>query len=148
MDSDFFSFQRGINRLFDEFFRDFGLAPARRFETGRLEGLSPRVDVSETDDAVAVSADLPGLDRDDVSVEVDEECLRIRGERKDDREDRGRHWYRREQTFGSFERVIPLPCRIKPDGATATFKKGVLNVTLKKHEEARAQRRVIDIESA
>ena len=143
------SFQREINRLFDDFFHGFGVGPAFGFgDTGiESETFAPKVDVSETDKEVKLSAELPGLDEKDVTVELDDASVRIRGEKKEEHEDKGKNWYRREQTYGSFHRVVPLPSRVDGAKSKAKFKKGKLTVTLPKLEEDRAKRRSIAIEA-
>ncbi|MBN1557027.1 MAG: Hsp20/alpha crystallin family protein [Lentisphaerae bacterium] len=147
-DEGLLSFQREMNRLFDDFFRGFGLAPWER-EAGpaAAAAFSPRVDVSETDTEIRVSAELPGMDEKDVSVELDETSLTVRGEKKEEREDKGKNWFRREQSYGSFQRIVPLPTRVDGNQAKARFKKGMLTVTLPKQEEDRAGRKTITIES-
>jgi len=144
----FREFQRQINRLFDDFFSDFALAP--RWWGGERElapvGFTPRVDVCETDKEVRVSAELPGMDEKDITVELDDAAVTIRGERKEESEDKGKNWYRREQSYGSFYRMIPLPASVDGEKATAKFKKGVLAITLPKREEDRSKRKSIKIE--
>jgi len=143
----FREFQRDMNRLFDDFFGDF---PAM---SGRGDGLlastefSPRVDVSETDKAVKISAELPGMDEKDITVEMDDTAITIRGERRSETEDKGKNWFRREQSYGSFRRVIPLPVRVDGTKAKAKFKKGILSITVEKREEDRAKRTSIPVES-
>lgn len=143
----FRSFQREMNRLFDDFFTDFPLAP-RWGERDLLDAaFSPRVDVSETDKDVIVSAELPGMDEKDISVEMDEAALTIRGEKREEKEDKGKNWYSREQSYGSFHRAIPLPASVDGAKAKAKFKKGILTVTIPKTEEDQAKRKAITIES-
>lgn len=143
----FHDFQRQMNRLFDEFLGDFPLA-ARWSEPGLVAaGFSPRVDVAETDKDIKVSAELPGMDEKDITVEMDETSMTIRGERKEEKEDKGKNWYTREQSYGSFHRVIPLPANVESGKAKATFKKGLLTVTVPKREEEQAKRKAIKIET-
>jgi len=145
----FRGFQREMNRLFDEFFSDFGLAPHWRLsenDTG-VSAFSPRVDVSENDKEVKLSAELPGLDEKDVSVEIDEAAVTIRGEKNEEQEEKGKNWFRRELSYGSFHRVVPLPANVDSVKAKARFKKGVLSVTIPRKSEAQARRKTIQIES-
>jgi len=143
----FRDFQRQINRLFDDFFSDFPLA-LRWGERGLATAeFSPRVDVSETDKEIRVSAELPGMDEKDISVELDDAAVTIRGERKEEKEDKGRNWYCREQSYGSFHRIIPLPTSVDGAKATAKFKRGVLTITVPKREEEEARRKIIKIET-
>jgi HSP20 family protein len=142
-------FQRDMNRLFDDFFGDFPLARRWEREAGALapDMFSPAVDISETEKDVKVCAELPGLDEKDVTVEIDESALTIRGEKKEEKEEKGRNWYRREQSYGSFHRVVPLPASVESEKAKANFKKGVLTVTIPKRDEERASRKTIPIEA-
>jgi HSP20 family protein len=102
-----------------------------------LEG-SPALDMEETDDALIVVADLPGLERDDFTVEITGQRLVIRGEQKRSAERRGRNYYYAERSYGTFARALPLPCEIDPDKAHATYKHGVLRITLPKTARAKA----------
>lgn len=140
-------FQREMNLLFDDFFGDFPLAPRWKEGDLPLVGFSPRVDVTETDKEVKVSAEIPGMDEDDITVEMDDATVTVRGEKKEETEDKGKSWYRREQSYGSFHRVIPLPANVDGEQAKAKFKKGVLSITVPKREEQQAKRKAITIES-
>ena len=103
-------------------------------------GFDPKVDVIETEDAVKVEAELPGLAAEDVHVTVSRNVLSIKGEKKQEREEKGDNWYRAERSYGAFERAIPLPQGTDTDQADATFDKGVLTVTFCKTEEGRPAR--------
>jgi len=146
----FRGFQREMNRLFDDFFSDFGLAPrwgsVERRDPGEAV-FSPRVDVSETEKEVKLSTELPGLDEKEVTVEMDDAAITIRGEKKEEQESKGKNWFRRELSYGSFHRVIPLPATVDAGKAKARFKKGVLTVTIPKREEEQSERKTIQIES-
>jgi len=141
----FFTLQREMNRLFDDFFGG-GLVPWER-ESSALDSFTPRVNVAETDKEVTVSAELPGMDEKDVSVELSEGTLTLKGERKTEEEHKGEDWQRREYSYGSFHRTVPLPCQVQEDKAKARFKKGVLTVTLPKQEQEVTKRKTIEIEA-
>jgi len=143
----FRDFQRQINRLFDDFFSDFAPAPRWGLRGLAPAGFSPRVDVAETDKEVKISAELPGLDEKDISVELDDAAVTIRGERKEEKEEKGKNWFTREQSYGAFHRVIPLPASVDGAKATAKFKKGILTITAPKREDEQAKRKTIKIES-
>lgn len=145
-DEDLFGLQDGINRLFDEFFGESAMEPFRRSEE-RMAMFSPRVDVAETETAVNVTAELPGLDEKDVEVTIDEETLTIRGEKKEEKEEKKGTAYRMERTYGEFHRVIPLPATVETGKAKATFKKGVLQVTLPKVPGRSTKGRKIEIKT-
>ena len=124
------AFHQEMNRLFDDFWSDFN---------GESVGWSasfdfPRVELSETDKEFKVEAELPGIDEDDVELLVSDDVLTIRGEKKSEREDKGRRVS--ERFYGRFERHIPLPIDAEQDKVSASFKKGVLTVTLPKSAQA------------
>jgi HSP20 family protein len=137
-------------RPFDEMRRmmeDFWMSPFE--EMGRWgEAFTPRVDVSEEDNQIVVSAELPGMDQKDIDVTVTRDSIRIAGEKKHEEEKEERGYYRRETSYGSFERVIDLPSEVDEDKAEAEFSKGVLKIRLPKSEQAQARRKKIEIKSA
>ena len=134
-----FAFMRRFAGDMERFFEDFGsfrVMPLLRRdlwprvgEFGRA-GWSPEVEIFERDGQFTVRADLPGVTKDGVKVEVADAALTISGERKDEKEEKGEGFYRSERTYGSFFRRIPLPEGVKAGEAAATFKNGVLEVTL------------------
>lgn len=105
----------------------------------------PRVDVVDEGDALRISADLPGMERKDVEVLVEDDALVLRGEKKleSTREEKG--CYRVERAFGSFQRIIPLPEDVDPERAEAHFDKGVLTLRLPKRPGAMPDVRRIEI---
>jgi len=111
---------------------------------GAFEKMMPAVDVSETEEAVKVNAELPGMAPEDVEVHVENNYLVLRGEKKAQREEKKENAVHRECSYGSFSRSIPLPAEIQSDKVTATFKNGVLTVTLPKSEKAQTRRISID----
>lgn len=92
---------------------------------------NPEVDVFQRGDQLVVRADLPGLKKEDVNVEIDQNRLTIRGERRQEIEDRSEGIYRSERSYGTFQRSIALPEGVTPDDAQASFNDGVLEITLK-----------------
>lgn len=95
----------------------------------------PTVDISETDDAFIVKAELPGVEKDDVSVKIEDGVLTIKGEKKSEIEDEQKH--RIECTYGSFVRSFTLPQATKADSIKAEYKNGILNLTIPKSEEVK-----------
>jgi len=126
----FLTLHREMNRIFDDVFRGFG--PLGRFGNPAMEDW-PRLELSETDRAVTVCAELPGLSEKDVQVEITNGVLSIRGEKKAERSDESK--FVSERYYGSFERQIPLE-GVEEDKAQADFKNGVLTVTLPKSEQS------------
>lgn len=128
-------FQREMERMFDEAWRGFNAPAFGRLERGEL--LSPRVDVNETDDKIRVTAELPGLEEKDVELLWSDNVLTIKGEKKAEREEKEEGYTYTERSYGSFERRIPIDSDVVSDKLEATFKNGVLTVTLPKSPEAR-----------
>ena len=124
-------FSREVDRLFDAF-----------FGTEREQGRRwvPAVDLVEAEDHFVLKADLPGLAEEDVSVEVQDGTLTISGERTAEHEASERGWYRIERSFGSFNRSLTLPDGIDPDGISASFDRGVLEVRIPKPAERKPRR--------
>ena len=141
------SFQREMNQLFDNFFGGSNLSSWTPFERGIDEAFTPRVDVSETDREIKVSAELPGLDENDIDVTLTRDTLTIKGEKKEEKEDKGKDYYRMERSYGSFTRSIPLPVEVNTDKVEATFKKGVLQVTLPKTVSAIEKTKKVPVKS-
>ena len=143
----FRGFQREINSLFDDFLADFPVISQQHEEGLAPSVFIPKIDVSESDNEMKISAELPGMDEKDISVEIENDSVTIRGERKENKEDKGKNWYRREQSYGSFSRLIPLPSGVEGEKARAKFKKGVLNISVPKKEDEQAKRKTITIET-
>lgn len=131
------------DRLFDDFFRGFGIVPTlAAFEPGTF---TPSVNLSETDKEVKVVAELPGLEEKEVNLELDDDTLVLEGEKKAEEEAKEDKWHRLERSYGSFRRVIPLPAEVEGAKAKAAFKNGVLSVTLPKKPEAKPNKKTINI---
>ena len=129
----FFALHREMNRMFDDVFRGFDLAPFRPART--MDGLGwPQIDIDETDKEVRITAGLPGLDEKDVSLEIAHGVLSISGEKKTESEDKARRFS--ERYYGRFERRIPLQ-GIEEDEASAAFTNGVLTITVPRSPEAK-----------
>ncbi len=140
-DDPFGSLQREVQRLFEDF--------ARGFDRGPLfapEGFAPRIDVRETDDEVLVGAELPGLEEKDFELHLTQDALTIRGEKRHEEEEKG-SVHRFERSYGVFERTLPLPCEVDPEKADATYRNGVLSVTLPKAPSARRRVHRIEVKS-
>lgn len=124
--------QSDVNRLFDGFFGrrgdSGGAAQARR-------RWIPPMDLVETDDHLVLRADLPGIDREDLAIEVKEGVLTVSGERRAEHEDKQEGYHRVERSFGSFARSLELPQGVEADGVTADFDRGVLEVRIPKPAE-------------
>jgi HSP20 family protein len=137
--SPFAFLQQEIDRLFD------GFSPNFPTFTNDLTAL-PRMDVAETDQAIEVTAELPGLEAKDVQLNLADNILTIRGEKKSEREEKQKDYHLVERSFGSFARSVQLPDGVKSEDVTAEIAKGVLKVTVKK--PAPKQSKQIEIKTA
>lgn len=134
------SLHREVNRLFDDVFRGFGVPSLGGFDRSLAW---PNLELGETDKEVRITAELPGLDEKDVEITLEEGVLTLRGEKKAEVEDKDRGYT--ERSYGRFERRIELPRGIERDKANATFRNGVLTITLPKSEAANENLRRIPI---
>jgi HSP20 family protein len=138
-----------MDRLFDDFFGWSGLGGARRpgllsgfRDLGRTDVWYPQVEVRERDGKLLVRADLPGLKKEDVRVEIQDNALILEGERRQESEQKEEGFYRSERTYGRFYRAIPLPEGVDPDKAQAHFKDGVLEIDIPVPESQTRGRKV------
>ena len=147
------SLRREIDRIFDDFDRSSGILPFRRSFFGlepfwrreRTWVSAPAVDVSETDKAYEIVAELPGIDDKDIEVKVSNGGLTIKGEKREEKEEKKKDYYLHERHFGAFERYFAMPEGVDRDKIEASFKKGVLTVTLPKTPAAIGQQKKIPI---
>jgi HSP20 family protein len=126
-------FRKEMEDVMDRFFGEAGSGRAMRT-------WAPRVDVEETDREILVKADLPGVDPKAVEISVENGVLTVRGERKEEREERKKNYHRVERFAGSFYRVIPLPPGADPEKVTATSTNGVVTVSIPKKPEAQPKK--------
>jgi HSP20 family protein len=138
------SLQQEMNRLFSTFFDTptggNGTASARRW--------IPAMDLVETEDHYVLTADLPGLGQEDISLEFDGDVLTLSGERKAEQTERKDGYYRIERASGAFSRSLTLPEGVDPDAVKATFEKGVLEVQIPKPEQRRPKKVAIQVGDA
>jgi HSP20 family protein len=123
--------RREIERLFDRFLEPGWL------QMPVLGAWEPKVDVSETKDAVIVKAEIPGVDQKDIGLSLQEGVLTIKGEREEEKEEKDKRYHRVERSYGAFARTIRLPATVDSGKVSATFKDGVLTVTLPKTAAAK-----------
>jgi HSP20 family protein len=127
-------FHREVDRLFEEAFRGWGL-PAADFSRLRLPGmkngmLKPTLDLGATDTEYTLTVEIPGVDEKDIQLEVADDTLTVRGEKRLQNEEEGKSYYRIERSYGSFQRVLSLPEDADQNEITASFKNGLLSVTV------------------
>jgi HSP20 family protein len=133
----FDTWRRNVDRLFDDFGGFAALSPLK---------LSPRLDVTDTDGVIEVTAELPGLEEKDVDVSVEDGALTISGEKKAQTEKKEKNYVYSERSYGSFVRRIPLPSGVDAKSVNAKMNKGVLTVTVTKPTSAKATK--IEVKSA
>jgi HSP20 family protein len=119
-------FGEDMEQLLDEF--GFGRAMPRGFD--QIAAWAPQVEVLQRDNQLIIRADLPGINRDNVKVELRDDSVVLRGERQEERKEEHEGFYRTERSYGSFYREIPLPQGVDTSKATATFRDGVLEITM------------------
>lgn len=133
---DLLAIREDMDRLFREFF-------------GRPEGeegtwlpgtWTPPVDIHETEDALVLKAELPGVSKDDINVELKDSRLTLRGQRQRETEVKEEQYHRRERAYGSFQRTFMLPTSVDPEKVTASYKDGILELRLPKSEAAKPKR--------
>ena len=130
-----------MDAMFDNFFRSFDMEP---FES-RLGVFTPKVDVAESDKEIRITAELPGMDEKDIDVSLQNDMLTIKGEKKEEKEDKGKDYYRMERSYGSFSKSIALPVEVETDKVEAKYKKGVLSITIPKTAKAVAETKKIAV---
>jgi len=129
----FRSFKTQVDSLFEDWF-------------GRSMGgtLAPRVDITEEKGTITVTAELPGVSENDIDIALRDDQLTIKGEKRSDQEEKkeseGHILHRTERSYGAFQRTLTLPYRVEPEQITATFKDGILRVTIPKPADAQAQK--------
>jgi len=167
----FESLRREIDRMFDDFGRDFWSTPFRRptfaaepfwstpfrrptfavepFWRRELAwGAEPAVDIAESDKAYEITAELPGMDEKNIEVKLAKGGLTIKGEKHEEKEEKKKDYYLHERHFGSLERFLRVPEGVDADKIEASFKNGVLTVTLPKTPEAQKAEKKITVKAA
>ncbi len=138
---DLSSIQDRMNQIFED-----TLARSRGREEGVRTGMwTPAVDIYETDQSVVVKAELPGVGKDDIAVEVKDGILTLRGERKFEKEVKDENYHRIERSYGTFLRSFALPVSVDQDKVSARFKDGVLDIELPKKEKAKPRQVKVDV---
>ena len=149
------SLRREMESLFGEFGRGFPRNPLRRsnfdmeplWQREMARVTTPAVDIVEKDTAYEVTVELPGMDESNIELKLSNGALTIRGEKKEEKEEKKKDYYLSERRYGSFERRFQVPPGVDTGKIDASFKKGVLTVTLPKTPEAQAQEKKIAVKA-
>jgi HSP20 family protein len=144
-----------INRMFDDFgwgswptFRRSLFTPEPVFSAGVSRKTMPAVDVVESEKAYEVTAELPGMDEKNIEIKVANGVLTMKGEKQEQKEEKKKDYYLQERYYGSFERCFEIPETVDTDKIEATFKKGVLAVTLPKKAESQKPAKKVEVKAA
>ena len=140
--SRFSSVQHEMNRIFDDFFTGFQPPYSAREISALFE---PKLDITETEKELRITIELPGMNDKDIDVTLSGNALTIKGDKREEKDDRTCRHYKIERSYGSFQRTIAMPCEIDSDKVDATFKNGVLSVTLPKSKCEQYTGKKIDI---
>ena len=145
---------RGMDRWFDDAFKSFGMpSPASNLHSRAMPGISlsniyrPQIDVSGDSNCYEINLDIPGLTESDLSLEVKDDVLTIKGQKEERKEDKDKHYYRVERSYGSFQRVLALPDDAIADEIKANLDKGVLKLEIPRRETANQEVKRISINS-
>jgi HSP20 family protein len=141
--------RQDIDRLFDDF-HPLSWRSLRGDTTsaGTRRQLAPAVDVVDRDKAYEITAELPGMDEKNIEVTVSSGMLTLKGEKTEEKEEKGKDYYRSERSYGSFQRSFPIPDAVDVNKIEASFAKGLLTIKLPKSAEAQTKAKKIAIKSA
>ncbi len=140
------SFQREMNHLFENFFGDASWPSWPQSWSKEIS--FPAVDIIENDKDFKVQAEIPGMNPEDIDVSVTEGFLTLKGERKEEKEEKGENYLRQETSYGSFSRTIALPETADSDRAEASFKNGILTISVPKTAAALQKPKKLQIKKA
>ncbi|HEX2930388.1 MAG TPA: Hsp20/alpha crystallin family protein [Candidatus Binatia bacterium] len=140
--------ERDMDRMMEDFFgrRMRPWWPERWFKGEGLDVRVPTVDVYEEKDDIVVKAELPGMDKENIEVNLTDHTLTIKGEKKKEEEVKQENYYRSERSYGTFFRTVELPKDVHADKVKASFKNGILEVRMPKTEEAKAKEIKVKVE--
>ena len=140
--------EHDIDQMFENFLgrrlRPFW--PERWWPATGMEITAPTVDLYEEKDDIVVKAELPGMEKDNIEINLTDDRLTIKGEKKKEKEIKKENYYRSERAYGSFVRTLELPREVQSDKVKATFKNGVLEVRLPKTEEAKKKETKVKVD--
>jgi len=150
------SLRSEMDRFFDRFDRGFGLPSLRpMFDLGSLWPSetsfainAPAVDVTEDEKAYKITAELPGLDEKDIEISLSPDGLVLKGEKQQEKEQKGKNYHLSERSYGAFQRAFRLPEGVDQTKVAASFAKGVLTITLPRSPSAQRQQKKVPIKSA
>ncbi|MBN8522693.1 MAG: Hsp20/alpha crystallin family protein [Rickettsiaceae bacterium] len=125
---------RTRDSIFDDLFNELYSLPTSFLSKSGMD-LSPRIDISETDNEYKIEAELPGINQKEIDVKIDNNILTIKGKKEDIKEEKEKNYHLRERYYGAFQRSISLPNNIEPEKIKASFENGVLNISVPKSDK-------------
>jgi HSP20 family protein len=125
---------RTRDSVFDDLFNELYSLPTSFLSKSGVD-LSPRIDISETDNEYKIEAELPGINQKEIDVKIDNNILTIKGKKEDIKEEKEKNYHLRERYYGAFQRSISLPNNIEPEKIKASFENGVLNISVPKNDK-------------
>jgi HSP20 family protein len=125
---------RTRDSIFDDLFNELYSLPTSFLSKSGMD-LSPRIDISETDNEYKIEAELPGINQKEIDVKIDNNILTIKGKKEDVKEEKEKNYHLRERYYGAFQRSISLPNNIEPEKIKASFENGVLNISVPKSDK-------------
>jgi HSP20 family protein len=144
--SDLAGMEREMERMFEDFIgRPWGIRWPERLRTWELGFRGPAIEISEEKDDVVVKAELPGMKKEDLEVNISGNLLTLKGEKKKAEEVKEKGYYYSERSYGSFTRTVEIPKEVLPEKALASFKDGVLEIRIPKTEEAKRKQVKIQV---
>jgi len=134
------SLQDEMNKIFDEF---FGRVPSG---VEMDEGVwSPSVDISENNNVITINAEIPGMSKEDIELNIQDNTMTLKGEKKQEKEEKDADYHRVERSYGAFVRSFALPTAVQADKVKASYKNGVLRIILPKSEEVKPKEIPIEV---
>jgi HSP20 family protein len=138
--------QNEFERLFDSLRQGFHLGwPSTSLV--KKEWLKPSLDIASDEKEYSVKVELPGIDADNITIEYSGGTLRIKGEKAQEKEEKGKDFYKMERSYGSFQRILDLPEDVDEDKITSRYKDGILSISIPKKMLPKAQRKQIEIKT-
>ena len=140
---DILSLQRRMNKIFEDNFLGKKSSDDEELSLGLW---SPAVDIYETESDIVLKAELPEVNQKDININIENNVLTLKGERKFEKETKEENFHRIERSYGSFSRSFNLPCSIDKDNVKASYKNGVLKITMPKKEESKPKQITVNVE--
>jgi len=138
--------QRDMNHLFENFARGVDMWRPR-FVEPLFGDIQIRLDLKDNDENIVFTAEIPGVEQKDIEISVTDDTLMVKGEKKEEKHESEKGYYRAERSYGCFQRMIPLPCEIEKDHVEATFNNGVLKIVLPKNKQVMKETKKVTIKS-